>query len=81
MRKQIWYKDVKPSKVESYLKVNTWTDWRQQDLISEYGQDLAYWTHKYYTGGIIVSYYFQCLNGLANLLSAIYCYKFYILKD
>ena len=31
-----------PSKVESYLEVNASTDWRQQDLISEYGQGLAY---------------------------------------
>ena len=45
-------KKVQPSKVESYLELNAWTDW-QQDLISEYGQGLAYWTHKYYTGHII----------------------------
>ena len=37
-------KMVRPSKMESYLEVNAWTDWRQQDLISEYGQSLAYWT-------------------------------------
>ena len=49
-------KKVQPSKVESYLEVNAWTDWRQQDLTSEYGQDLAYWTHTYYTGHIIASY-------------------------
>ena len=30
-------KKVWPSKVESYLEVNAWADWRQQDLISEYG--------------------------------------------
>ena len=41
-------------KVELYLGVNTRTDW-QQYLISEYGQHLAYWTHKYYTGDIIAS--------------------------
>ena len=29
---------MQPSKVESYLEVNAYTDWRQQDLISEYGQ-------------------------------------------
>ena len=43
------------SKVESYLEVNAWTDWQQEDLISKCGQDLAYWTHKYYTGHIIAS--------------------------
>ena len=32
-----------PSKVESYLEVNAWTDWWQEDLISEYTQGLAYW--------------------------------------
>ena len=37
-------KKAQPSKVESYLEVNTWTDWRQQDLISECDQGLAYWT-------------------------------------
>ena len=35
-------KKAQPSKVESYLEVNTWEDWRQQDLISECGQGLAY---------------------------------------
>ena len=44
--KQAW-----PSKVESYLEVNTLVNWRQQDLISDCGQGLAYqtqtlqWTH------------------------------------
>ena len=33
-----------------------------------------------YTRYIIASYCFQSLIGLANLLSAISCYKFYILK-
>ena len=37
-------KKARPSKVESYLEVNTWADWQQQDLISECGQGLAYWT-------------------------------------
>ena len=53
-----------PSKVEVYLGVNAWTDWQQQDLISEYGQGPAYWTHKYYSGHIIASYCFQGLIGL-----------------
>ena len=75
-------KMVRASKVESYLEVNTCKDWRQQDLISEYAQGaLAYWTHKYYIGYIIASYCFQSLIGIANLLSAISCYKFHILKD
>ena len=54
MQKHLWYgyKKVRPSKVESYLEVNAWTDWWQQDMISKYGQGLAYWTHKYYTGHI-----------------------------
>ena len=43
------------SKVESYVEVNAWTDWWQQDLIPEYDQILAYWTHKYYTGHIIAN--------------------------
>ena len=43
------------SKVESYIEVNAWTDWWQQDLIPEYDQILAYWTHKYYTGHIIAN--------------------------
>ena len=30
-------KNVWPSKVESYLEVYAWTDWQQEDLISEYG--------------------------------------------
>ena len=34
-------KKVQPSKVESYLEENTQTDWQQEDLISEYSQDLA----------------------------------------
>ena len=34
-------KKARPSKVESYLEVNTYADWRQQDLISECGQGLA----------------------------------------
>ena len=38
-------KKVRPSKVESYLELNAWTDWWQQDLISEYDQSLAYRTH------------------------------------
>ena len=40
-----------PSKVKSYLEVNVWRDWWQQDLISECGQGLAHWihVHKYYT--------------------------------
>ena len=38
MQKHLQYKKVQPSKVESYLEVNVWTDWWQQDLISEYGQ-------------------------------------------
>ena len=36
-------KKMQPSKLESYLKLKAWTDWWQQDLISEWG--LAYWTH------------------------------------
>ena len=31
-------KKVQSSKVQSYLEVNAWTDWWQQDMISEYGQ-------------------------------------------
>ena len=31
-------KKVRPSKIESYLEVIAWTDWQQQDLISEYGE-------------------------------------------
>ena len=69
---------MRPSKVESYPEVNTWADWRQQDLISECSQGLA---HKHYTGDIITSYCLQSLIGLANLLSAISCYKFHISKD
>ena len=29
---------VRSSKVASCLEVNAWTDWQQQDLISEYSQ-------------------------------------------
>ena len=32
-------KKVWPSKVESYLEINVWTDYQQLDLISEYGQE------------------------------------------
>ena len=35
-------KKVQPNEVESYLEVNAWTDWRRQDLISEYGQGKAF---------------------------------------
>ena len=70
-----------PSKVESYLEVNTRTDWWQQDLTSEYDQGLAYWTHQYYTGHIIASYCFQTLIGLANLCCHILLQISYILKD
>ena len=31
-------KKAQSSKVESYLEVNAWTDWQQQDLVTEYGQ-------------------------------------------
>ena len=41
-------------------------------------RSLAYW---YYSGHFIASYCFQGLTGLANLLSAISCYKFHILKN
>ena len=34
-------KEAHPIKVESYLQMNAWTDWQQQDLILEYGQGLA----------------------------------------
>ena len=33
---------VWPSKIESYLEVNAWTDWQQEDLMSQYSQGLAY---------------------------------------
>ena len=46
-------KMVQTSKVKSYLEVNAKTDWWQQDLISEYRQGFAYWTHEYYTRHII----------------------------
>ena len=46
--KHLRCKKAQPSKVESYLEMNTWTDWQQQDLISECGQGLVYWTYKYY---------------------------------
>ena len=72
-------KKVRPSKVESRLEVDAWTDRWQQDLRSEYGQGLAYWTHKYYTGHTIASYCFQSLIGLANSLTVITCYKFHII--
>ena len=43
MQKHLQCKKVQLSKVESYLEVNARTDWRQEDLISEYGQGaLAY---------------------------------------
>ena len=32
-------KKVQPSKVELYLEVNTWTDWRQQGLIKKSGSE------------------------------------------
>ena len=35
-------KKVQPSKVESYLEGNAWTDWQQEDMISEYSQGLEY---------------------------------------
>ena len=38
MQKHLQCKKVRPSKVESYLEVNASRDWRQQDLILEYGQ-------------------------------------------
>ena len=79
--KHLRCKKVRPSKVESYLEVNTQADWRQQDLISECGQGLAYWTQALYTKCIIASYCFQSLIIPANLLSAISCYKFHISKD
>ena len=42
MQKHLRRKKVRPSKVESYLELNIQADWRQQDLISECGQGLAY---------------------------------------
>ena len=73
--KKVWIISVVPNKVELYLEVKALTDWWQQDLISVCGQGLAYWTHNY-IGHIIASYCFQSLFELANLLSAISCYKF-----
>ena len=45
MQKHFAVKKVRPSKVESYLEVNVWTGWRQQDLISEYGQGTQHSEH------------------------------------
>ena len=39
---------VCPGKIELYLKMNAWRDQQLEDLISECGQGLAYWVHKYY---------------------------------
>ena len=66
------------SKVEPFQEVNVWTDWQQQNLISDYRQSLAYWTQNYYTGHTTYNYSdcFQSLTGLANLLSTISSYKF-----
>ena len=44
---------MQPSKAESYLEVNAWRDQWQKDVISECGQGLACWMHKYYTAHII----------------------------
>ena len=44
MQKHFWCKKVLPSKVESYLEVNTWADCRQEDLISECSQGSAHLT-------------------------------------
>ena len=53
----------------TYLEENTWTDWWQQDLISDFGQGACiYWTHIYYTGHIVASYCFQSLVVLSNNL-------------
>ena len=41
MQKHLQYKKG-PSKVESYLEVDTLADWQQQDLISGCSQGLAY---------------------------------------
>ena len=38
-------KKVWPSKVESYLEMNVWTDWWQQDFISEYTQGALHTEH------------------------------------
>ena len=38
MQNTFGVKKVQPSKVESYLEVNAWTGWQQEDLISEYTQ-------------------------------------------
>ena len=75
-------KKVGPSKVlESYLKVNAWTDW-WQDLISEYCQGLVYEHINITLEALqLANYCFWSLIGLANLLSVISCYKFHILKD
>ena len=67
MQKHLQCKKLWPSKVESYLEVNTWTDWQQQDMISKYVQGLAYYKHINTT-----------LDRLANLLSTISCYKFHM---
>ena len=79
MQKHLRCRKVQPSKVESYLEVNTWADWRQQDLISECSQGLAYWTQTL-PGHIVASYCLQSLVGLANLLSAISCYTNFIFQ-
>ena len=39
------YKQMQPTKEQSCLEVNAWTDWWQQGLILEYSIGLAYWIH------------------------------------
>ena len=41
IQKHRWCKKVQPSKVESYLEMNTQTNWQQQDLILVYSQELS----------------------------------------
>ena len=59
-------KKVWPSKVESYMEVNAWTDWWQQDNILEYGQGLAYWTLITLDTLKLAYVCFQSLIGLAK---------------
>lgn len=65
---------MQSSKGGTYLKVNAWRGW-WQDLISECGQDLVYWIHKYYSGHIILQLSLIGLSFFCHILLQISYFK------
>ena len=72
------FKKACSHKVESHMKMNVWRDKWQQGLISQCGQGLSYWIHKY----MYWTYYIVYILLLEKFIHwATYCHKFHNLID